>query len=197
MMKSTGLFIIMSYLLRTTIAVVGLCGAGSILYNRCLANKPPPEHNKELIHLAAVALSSEVVDTVIFRNEESLKLLRGFVKKVFLHPDVVHEIKTHVVSEFTTNKETVAALRKFIVEDIIRDTWVADELISMAKETGKEIVHDRTIYPDLSLKLLADATQEGLRTSTFKEALKSAVKGSLWQAFLGPPPPHLTKGVEK
>ncbi|KAH9580120.1 hypothetical protein LSM04_008578 [Trypanosoma melophagium] len=187
----------MSYLLRTTIAAVGLCGAGSILYSRCMANKPPPEHNKELLHLAAVALSSEVVDTVIFRDEESLKLLRGFVKKVFLHPDVVQDIKAYVNTEFTTNKDTVAALRKFVVEDIICDTWVADELISMAKETGKEIVRDPTIYPGLSLKLLADAAKEGLQTSTFKDAVKSAVKNSIWQAFLGPPPEHITRGIEK
>ncbi|KEG14895.1 hypothetical protein DQ04_00271290 [Trypanosoma grayi] len=181
----------MSNIIRMTTAAVGLCGAGTILYHRCLARKPPLERNRDLLRLAAVALSSEVVDTVLVRDEQLQKLLRGFVKDVFLHPDVVQEIKAYVKEEFTNNEATVTALRKFIVEDIICDTWVADELISMVKEAGKEIVEDPAVHPGLTLRLIGSAAQEGLQTSTFKESLWQALRASLWLAFLGPPPEHL------
>ncbi|ESL08524.1 hypothetical protein TRSC58_03772 [Trypanosoma rangeli SC58] len=187
----------MSHFLRTSVAAVGLCGAGAILYNRLWAHRPSPERNKELFRLSAVALSSEVVNTVLFRDKESLKLLRRFVKDVSLHPDTVGALKSHFRAEFTANKETVAALRKFVVKEIICDMWVADELISMSKEAGKEIIEDPTIYPDLSLRLLAAAAQEGSRTRPFKDALRGALMSAFYLAFLGSQPELIAKEIKK
>ncbi|EAN90298.1 hypothetical protein C3747_28g44 [Trypanosoma cruzi] len=186
----------MSHFIRTSVAAVGLCGAGAILYRCCWTHRPSPEHKKELLRLSAVALSSEVVDTVLFRDGETLKLLRRFVKDVGLHPDTVGTLKSYVKEEFTTNKETVGALRKFVVEDIICDTWVRDELISMSKETGKEIIQDPAIYPGLSMHLLASAAQEGLQTPAFKDALRCALRSAFWVALVGFSPEFIFKEMK-
>ncbi|RNF25154.1 uncharacterized protein Tco025E_02302 [Trypanosoma conorhini] len=186
----------MPHFLRTSVAAVGLCGAGAIVYNRPWVHRPSPERNKELIRLSAVALSSEVVNTVLFRDEESLKLLRRFVKDVALHPDTVGVLKSHFKAEFTTNKETVATLRKFVVKEIICDQWVADELISMSKETGKEIIEDPTIYPELSLRLLASAAREGLQSRPFRQALRGALRSAFWSAFLVSRPEFIGREVK-
>nr|CCC91114.1 conserved hypothetical protein [Trypanosoma congolense IL3000] len=181
----------MPWLLRLFAPAVGTCGAWVFLYRKWKEHDRPMEKNRELLRLAAVALSSEVVDNVLIRNETSLMLVKNLVRDVLAHSAFLNHLKGYVIAEFTTNKETVSALRKFVVEDIIRDPWVSDELISMAKETGREIAGDPEVYPNLVLSLLADAAVEGLRTDTFVEALSFAVKASLWKTFLGPSPNHM------
>lgn len=166
-----------------SVGAVALCGSGTILYRYSLSCRQPPEY-KELIHLAAVALSSEVADTVLIRDEESLKLFRQFIKDVFLHPDVVECLKNYVKAEFTTNTDTITALRKFVLDHIICDTWVSDELISMAKETGRSLMEDKVVYPGLSMRLLSAATWEGLQTSEFKGAFRRALRVAFWLAFM-------------
>ncbi|RHW72055.1 hypothetical protein DPX39_060046600 [Trypanosoma brucei equiperdum] len=178
-------------LMKLALSSVGVFGAAGLLRKRWEVLGQQAEKNRELLRLAAVALSSEVVDNVLVRNEDSLGRLVSFVKDVSMHPSFINHLKAYAITEFTANEQTVRALRKFVVEDLICDSWVADELVSMAKDIGRDVIADPQVYPTPVLRFLGDAALDGLQTDTFKEELMTALKDSLWKAFLGPPPDHM------
>ncbi|KAG8348529.1 hypothetical protein TRVL_00618 [Trypanosoma vivax] len=172
------------------VAALGLCAVGGLVHRRRAPASPSVEDNKELLRVAAVAFSSGVVENVLLRDGELLKLLRRFVKNVATHSLLLDHLKKYAVTEFTANNETVASLRRFVVRDIVCDPWVADELINMVKEARRDIMEDRNIFPGLALQLLESAALEGLQEKVFNDALTSALQASLWKAFLGPPITH-------
>ena len=127
---------------------------------------------------AASMLSTEVVHAVL-NDENTVDLAVGLLAAVFKHREVLDATSTFFVNEFTENDETVANLKRFIVDKVLVDPWVYDELIHMSHHLGVTLTSDAEIWPGLSLELLKNSSLEALQSNEFNDNLKEAVRSSL------------------
>ncbi|CAM40440.1 conserved hypothetical protein [Leishmania braziliensis MHOM/BR/75/M2904] len=175
-------------LVRWSLAAVGISGAGlsgAYVYNTHFHQHPV--RNDKIVQLAAIALSGEVVDKSL-HDPEVLSQLRAFGLQVLTHPTVVAHLKKFFIHELTDDTPTRAALRSFVVREIIQDSWVKEELIGVAEDLVDSVKDNPDLFPDRILTWLGVGALEGLRTEEFWWALRQHTKTAGWIAFIGPPP---------
>eukprot|EP00758_Cryptobia_borreli_P014648 Tbor_TRINITY_DN5941_c1_g8::TRINITY_DN5941_c1_g8_i1::g.18950::m.18950 len=112
-------------------------------------------------------------------EKETINLLVTLILDTFQHPKAVSALKELFVDEFTQNEETLGNLKKFILDDVIKDPWVSDELIRMSKEEGLSLIAEPDIWPGESLEILKNAALDGLVDQRMKDELISTVKASI------------------
>lgn len=136
---------------------------------------PQSERPSNIVGPSASTLTNAIVESVL-RDPKVVDRAVDLVVKAFLHPHATKALKEHFVSEFTDNEETLTALKKFAVNDVIQDPWVSEELILLSKRLGKQLIADPVIWPEGSLNLLKEAALEGLEQDRFKQAAVSVAK---------------------
>ncbi|GET90900.1 hypothetical protein, conserved [Leishmania tarentolae] len=175
-------------LVRWSLAAVGISGAGlggTYMYKTYLHQQPA--RNEKIVQLAAIALSGEVVDKSL-HDPEVLSQLRTFGLQVLTHPVVVAHLKKFFIDELTDDTPTRAALRTFVVRDVIRDAWVKEELIGVAEGLVDSIKDNPDLFPDNILAKIGASALEGLQTDEFWCAVHRNSRVACWIAFIGPPP---------
>ncbi|KAG5472514.1 hypothetical protein LSCM1_03915 [Leishmania martiniquensis] len=175
-------------LVRWSLAAVGVSGAGlggTYVYNTYL--HPHPVRNDKIVQLAAIALSSEVVDKSL-HDPEVLSQLRTFGLQVLTHPVVVAHLKAFFLRELTDDTPTRAALRTFVVRDVIQDAWVKEELVGVVEGLVDSIKDNPDLFPDRILAWLGESALGGLQADDFRRAVRRSSKAAGWIAFIGPPP---------
>ncbi|KPA83382.1 hypothetical protein ABB37_03026 [Leptomonas pyrrhocoris] len=176
-------------LVRFGLVAIGISGAGlggRYVYN--VYEQRHPARNDRLLQLAAIALSGEVISKAL-NDAEVQEQLRVFGLQLLTHPVVVAELKKFFIRELTTDTPTRAALRAFVVRDIIKDEWVKEELIGVAENLVDSVKDNPDLYPSRVLSWLGGCALEGMRRDEFKAAVRASGKKALWIAFIGPPPP--------
>lgn len=129
------------------------------------------------------ALSKELILGVL-KTEHSLRLVSELLLRACKHPEFKKELSSFLKEVFVTDPRGSAALKKFVVDDVIMDPWVKDKLLIMVKDLGADILNDNKIWPDeLLMVLLKDSALDALTSDTFNEELWEAVAKSLWNAF--------------
>ena len=129
------------------------------------------------------AMSKELILGVL-KTEQSLKLVSELLLKACKHPEFKKELSAFLKEVFVTDPRGSAALKKFVVDDVILDPWVKDKLLVMVHGLGTDIMNDKKIWPDeLLMVLLKDSALDALTSDTFNEELWEAVAKSLWNAF--------------
>ncbi|EPY26836.1 hypothetical protein STCU_06054 [Strigomonas culicis] len=176
-----------AHCVRAGIVVVGVTGAyeaATYIHQNWTPSSSAREEG--LVHIAALALSAEVVHKAL-HDEEVLQSLTIFGLKLLKEPTTVRELKRFGVELFTKDPATLAALKTFFVNDVIKDPWVKEELIDIVKELTVSARKDPAIYPDGVLQWLKVAALRALRGPAFSESLQRGLQSSGWVAFIGPP----------
>ncbi|KAG5498794.1 hypothetical protein JKF63_03083 [Porcisia hertigi] len=175
-------------LVRWSLAAVGICGAGlggNYVHKTYL--RQHPARNEKLVQLAAIALSGEVVDKSL-HDSEVLSQLRRFGLQILTHPVAVDHLKEFFKHELTDDTPTRAALRTFIVRDVIQDAWVKEELIGVAENLVDSVKDNPDLFPNRILARIGASALEGIQTDEFWWAVRQISKAACWIAFIGPPP---------
>jgi hypothetical protein len=134
--------------------------------------------NADAIEFEALAqqLGHELIVS-IFRDEETLAALTGLLLKTFTDPRVTAELKVFFKEQFTQDERTVRALKHFLVNDVLADTWVREELLTVSSELGSGLAADEEVWPTRTLETLGEASLEALQTPEFQEkAMEAAMK---------------------
>jgi hypothetical protein len=146
----------------------------------------PPSKN---MATSASTLTGNVVDAVL-RDGNTVENVVVLLKGVFTHHDFLFHLKAHFKEQFTTNDDTVASLRQFVVDGILKDPFVSDQLIGVGKDLGTHLAEHPRVYPGPTLELLKDAALDALRTERFQKELTEALKeGGKHAVFFGGGPP--------
>lgn len=175
-------------LVRWGLVAIGISGAalgGRYVYD--LYRQQHPARNERLVQLAAIALSGEVVSKSLSDAEVQAQL-QGFGLQLLTHPTVVAHLKKFFVRELTEDTPTRAALRTFVVRDLIQDAWVKEELLGVVENLVDSVEENPTIYPTRVLDYLGDCALAGMRREEFWAAVRANGKRAGWIAFMGPPP---------
>lgn len=160
-----------------------------IFYWRLCALQRQEEERKERLKLQlqaqASALSKDLILGVL-KTEHSLKLVSALLLQACKHPDFRNELKVFLKYVFIENERGSAALKKFVVDQVILDPWVKDHLLDLVQGLGTEIMADARIWPGSeagTLSMLQDCAFTALSTDRFNEELMDAVVKSLWGVF--------------
>lgn len=175
-------------LVRWSLAAIGVSGAGlggTYVYKTYF--RPHPQRNEKVVQLAAIALSAEVVDKSI-HDPEVVAQLCTFGLQVLTHPVVVAHLKEFFKHELTDDTPSRAALRTFVVRDVIQDAWVKDELIGVVENLVDSVKENPDLFPDRILGWLGASALEGLQQPEFRESARRNALAAAWIALLGPPP---------
>ncbi|AYU81095.1 hypothetical protein, conserved [Leishmania donovani] len=179
-------------LVRWSLAAVGVSGAalgGTYVYKTYFHQHPA--RNEKIVQLAAIALSGEVVDKSL-HDPEVLSQLSTFGLQVLTHPVVLAHLKKFFIHELTDDTPTRAALRTFVVRDVIQDAWVEEELIGVAEDLVDSVKDNPDLFPDRILAQIGASALEGLQTEEFWWAVRRSSKAAGWIAFISPPPHDMT-----
>lgn len=122
----------------------------------------------------------------VLASDDTLGRVGDILVDAFQHPIVKAEIKSLLVNEFTENDVTIANLKQFIVDSVLKDEWVNDTLIEFAKSVGVGLIHDPSIWPKTTLELLKKATWDALQRSQFQEEVQLAFYESVSISFYRP-----------
>lgn len=164
-------------LLRFGVGVVGVSSCAALGYyalqHRLTPQQLPP--TSTIVGPSASVLTGAIVDSIL-KDPAVVDNAVSLIARSFLHPLATQALKEHFVGEFTDNDATVRALKTFVLSDVIQDPWVSEELISLARHLGKELVSDPSIWPGQSLELLRSAALEGLEQDRFRNAALSLAK---------------------
>ncbi|KAG5496747.1 hypothetical protein JIQ42_03580 [Leishmania sp. Namibia] len=174
-------------LVRWSLAAVGVSGAGlggAYVYKTYF--RQHPARNDKIVQLAAIALSSEVVDKSL-HDPEVLSQLRTFGLQVLTQPVVVAHLKKFFIHELTDDTPTRAALRTFVVRDVIQDAWVREELVGVAEDLVDSVTDNPDLFPDRILAWLGESALKGVQADEFWRAVRGNSKAAGWIAFIGPP----------
>ncbi|CAD2217972.1 hypothetical protein AGDE_05039 [Angomonas deanei] len=173
---------------RGGLVLVGCTGAvysGMYVYKHVLC--PAEPKNEALIQLAALTLSSQVVDSTL-HSDEFLKGITDFGLKVLTDRRTVEELKTFFRDELTEDTLTRRALKDFFVEDVLKDSWVKEELIGIVGEVTDDVKSDDALFTDLLLKTwLLGAVKDSATTPELKSSAYRFLYATLWYVFIGPP----------
>ena len=125
-------------------------------------------------HISASSLSSDVQQALV-KDKNTLTLATNLVVEVFRSDQVLDALKDVFVTEFTENEATIAALKKFIVDDVINDPHVSETLIGFAQDAGLQLLTEPEIWPGRTVEVLKSAAIDGL----FEEEVLAAVTKAL------------------
>ena len=117
----------------------------------------------------------------VFRDEETLGDLTKLLVRTFTDARVKQDLSVFFKEQFTEDERTVAALKKFLVTDVLGDAWVRDELLAFTAELGSGIAADEAVWPNQTLATLGDAGLEALQTDEFREHATAAAISALKQ----------------
>eukprot|EP00672_Neobodo_designis_P006719 CAMPEP_0174855560 /NCGR_PEP_ID=MMETSP1114-20130205/33551_1 /TAXON_ID=312471 /ORGANISM="Neobodo designis, Strain CCAP 1951/1" /LENGTH=194 /DNA_ID=CAMNT_0016090301 /DNA_START=48 /DNA_END=628 /DNA_ORIENTATION=- len=110
----------------------------------------------------------------VFRDEETLGDLVKLLVRTFKDDRVKTQLTAFFKEQFTQDEQTVAALKKFLVTDVLGDAWVRDELLAFTAELGGGIANDEAVWPNQTLQTLGDASLEALQTEEFQRRATAA-----------------------
>ncbi|CCW61555.1 unnamed protein product [Phytomonas sp. EM1] len=173
--------------IRFGLIAVGVTGAVTgINYIYGIYFSDARDKNNDLVHLAAISLSSEVVNRTL-SDSDFRRTLSQFGIKLLQHKDTLRALKTFAITEFTQDTPTRAALRSFAVNDIIRDPWVKEELIDLVKDTATDIKEDPEIFRNRFLSCLRECSVDSIYSPPLKRKIIDKITGAAWEALMGPP----------
>lgn len=177
--------------IRSCFVTVGVTGAvvSSRYWHRTYTSGHPSKDGR-LIYLAAITLSSAVVERSL-KNDEVVTEFKQFGLNLLGHPVVVRQLKDYFIADFTNDTATRRCLKSFVVQDVIMDSWVKDGLLDVVGNITDAVITDPDIYPSAVLHWLGDCAITGIFQERFQSALKAALKDSCWLALIGPPPPSI------
>lgn len=147
---------------------------------------PPPvsekeKHDDEFNRVAECFSKDLVFET--FKDEEVMNALIRLLLKTFKTQKVKGALIKFFKHQFTEDPETVAALNKFLLQELISDPWVKEQLLQMAVELGENLIGDPSVYPGWDeglMKMLGDTSWQALGTHEFLDGAKTAlVAGAL------------------
>ncbi|KAK7195458.1 hypothetical protein NESM_000473000 [Novymonas esmeraldas] len=175
-------------LVRWSLAAIGISGAGlGGTYVYTTYYRPHPARNEKLVQLAAIALSGMVVDKSL-HDPEVVSQLCTFGLQVLTHPVVVAHLKSFFVHELTDDTPTRAALRTFVVRDLIQDAWVTEELLGVVENLVESVKGNPDIFPDPVLGWLGATALAAMQRDEFWRSVRQNSARAGWIAVLGPPP---------
>lgn len=131
----------------------------------------------------AEALSKDLILGVL-RTDQSLNLVSKLLLECCKHDEFRKELNSFLKYVFIENERGSKNLKSFVVDKVVLDPWVKDNLLSLVKGLGDDIMSDRRIWPDeFLMNLLKNSALDALTGETFNEELWDAVARSLWGAF--------------
>jgi hypothetical protein len=136
-----------------------------------------------LLQARANALSQDLVIKVL-GADQSLRLVSELLVKAARHPDFLRALSDFLRHVFIEDPRGKEALRKFLVDDVIRDPWVLEHLLKLVDRLGADIAADSAVWPAGTVDALRVAAMDALETDTFNEELWDAVSRSLWGALV-------------
>lgn len=140
--------------------------------------------DERLLHLAALALSGEVVKNTL--NNSNVQRELGILGlNVLKDPEMGATLKRFFIRELTTDTKTREYLKKFVLQDVIRDTWVRDELTDVAKEVASSVKNDKDVYPKAVLSWLSDGVKVSVQQEEAQQMLQNSLKAALWESLSG------------
>ena len=126
-------------------------------------------------HISASSLSNDV-QHALMKDKGTTDHAINLVVEVFKSEQVLGALKDVFVSEFTENEATIAALKKFLLDDVINDPHVRDTLIGFAQSAGLQLLAEPDIWPGKTVDLLKNAAIDGLSDEEFLLAVLQALK---------------------
>jgi hypothetical protein len=129
----------------------------------------------------AAALSKDVILTVL-RDSSTLDTLVDLLLTAVSDKRTKAALVDFLRERFLEDPETKEALRAFVLDAVIKDDWVKDDLIEIAKRLGLGIIDDKRVWPEQVLETLNVAALDGLRSDQFKDATKDLFVRALWGA---------------
>ncbi len=131
----------------------------------------------------ASALSKDLILGVL-KTDQSLSLVSKLLLDACKHDDFKKELNKFLKYCFIENERGSKNLKHFVVDKVILDPWVKDNLLSLVRGLGDDIMNDKRIWPDeLLMNLLKNSALDALTGEAFNEELWDAVARSLWGAF--------------
>jgi hypothetical protein len=130
----------------------------------------------------AAAMSKDLILGVL-KSDHSLKLVSALLLQACKHQTFRDELAKFLKHVFVENPRGAAALKKFVVDQVILDPWVKEHLLALVKGLGDDIMSDPRIWPGMDkglLGLLKDCAMESLTSDQFTAELYDAVRASLW-----------------
>ena len=75
--------------------------------------------------------------------DEAVRLLLRTLRE----PQVKADAKKMLAGTFSGSGDATAALKHFLLDDVISDPWVRNSLISEVRDVGKQLISEPVIYP--------------------------------------------------
>ena len=173
-----------------TMIVTGLsavsCSVTGIAYWR-LRRLQQQEKEREArltlqFQVQAAAMSKDLILGVL-RSDQCLRLVTALLLQACRHPEFKKELSAFLKYVFVEDPRGSAALKKFVVDDVILDPWVRDNLLALVSGLGKDVMNDRRVWPDQTLELLKGGALDAIVTDRFNDELWDAVSRSLRGIF--------------
>ena len=136
------------------------------------------------LRIVAECFSKEVF-LVTFKDEAVLNELVRLLLRAFRHETVKAAFVKFLKEQFTEHPATVAAYRKFLLDDVIGDPWVKEGLVALALELGDKLVADPLVWPEATLEMLGATSLDAISSEAFlaevREAIRAGVLGDAQQ----------------
>jgi hypothetical protein len=127
-------------------------------------------------------MSKDLILSVL-KTDQSLRLVTELLLKAARHPEFRQELSAFLKFVFVEDPRGSAALKRFVVDQVILDPWVKDNLLGLATGLGADVMADRRIWPEGALELLQVAAADALASDTFNDELWDAIAKSMWGMF--------------
>jgi hypothetical protein len=100
----------------------------------------------------------------VLKSDDTLALVGELLVKAATAPVVKAEFGAFMAQQFTAqDAPSWPVLKKFLVEDVVKDAWVKDTLLDVAvNDLGRGIRNDKQIWPNATVECLKHAALTAL-----------------------------------